>query len=305
MITVLMRRKMDKSPNDFELLAQRNIIDVLIGDTPLVDRAPEVKMPYQTGRMLAALSNKYGLPTDYREAAKSRWMYMEDLLRHCVAKGSVQVLLAELFSPTHFSKMSSGKSAENVRLEHERIVRPAIEAINRLLACGGKELATVGEKYVIRPIGKAVPIGVPSIERIDREYVRNLAKRAYADVDNGDFDSALTKSRTLLEEIFCYVIEQSGKQHENKGNIGKLFEQVRNLYNMHAGADVDKRINEMVSGLNKVVSGLGGLRNTQSDAHGVGEKRMAISSRHAQLAVNAAATVAEFILQVAAHKNSL
>lgn len=296
---------MDKSPNDFELLAQREIIDALIGDTPLVDCAPEVKMPYQTGRMLAALSNKYGLQTDYCEAAKSRWMYMEDLLRHCVAKGSVQVLLAELFSPTHFSKTSSGKSAENVRLEHERIVGLAIGAINRVLAFGGKELATVGENYAIRPIGKAVPIVAPAIERIDREYVRNIAKRASADVDNSDFDSALTKSRTLLEEIFCYVIEQSGKQPENKGNIGKLFEQVRNLYNMHAGADVDKRINEVVSGLNKVVSGLGGLRNTQSDAHGVGEKRMAISSYHAQLAVNAAATVAEFILQVAAHKNSL
>lgn len=296
---------MDKSPNDFELLAQRDVIDVLIGDTPLDDSVLGVTMPYLSGPKLVALSSKYGLPTDCRAEKKSRWVYMEDLLRHCVVEGSVQALLAELFSPTRFSNTSSGKSAEDVRLEHERIVGLAIGEINSVLAFGGKELATVGENYVIRPTGKAAPIVASAIKTIGRKYVRSIAERASADVDNGNFDSALTKSRTLLEEIFCYVIEQADAQPEGKGNIGKLFRQVKDLYNMHAGADVDERINEMVSGLNKVVSGLGGLRNAQSDAHGVGAKRMAISSYHAQLAVNAAATVAEFILQVAAHKNSL
>ena len=292
---------MDKSPNDFELLAQRDVIDVLIGDTPLDDSVLEVTMPYLSGPKLVALSNRYGLPTDYRAGNKSRWVYMKDLLRHCVAEGSVQALLAELFSPTRFSNMSSDKSAEDVRLEHERIVGLAMGAINSVLASGGKELAAVGENYGIRPIGKAVPIVAPAIKVIDRKYVRSIAERALADVDNNNFDSALTKSRTLLEEIFCYVIERADAQPKGIGNIGNLFSQVRDLYNMHAGADVDQRINEIVSGLNKVVSGLGGLRNAQSDAHGVGEKRMAISSYHAQLAVNAAVTVAEFILQVAAH----
>lgn len=296
---------MDKSHNDFELLAQRDVIDVLIGDMPLDDSALEVKMPYLSGPKLVALLNKYGLPTDYRTEKKSRWVYMEGLLRHCVVEGSVQALLADLFSPTRVSNMSSDKSAEDVRLECERIVGLAMEKINSVLAPGGKKLAAVGKNYVIRPIGKAVPIVASAIKTIDREYVRSLAERASADVDNGNFDSALTKSRTLLEEIFCYVIEQADAQPEGKGNIGKLFEQVRNLYKLHAGADVDERMNEMVSGLNKIVSGLGGLRNAQSDAHGVGAKRMTISSYHAQLAVNAAATVAEFILQVAAHKNSL
>lgn len=292
---------MDKNPNDFMLLARREIIDVLIGDTSLDDSDPEAKMPYQSGTKLADLSTKYGLPVDCRTEKKSRWVYMKDLLRHCVAKGSVQTLLADLFSPTRFSNKSSDKSAEDVRLEHERIVGLAIGIINSVLAYGGKELATVGENYVIRPTGKAVPIVASAIKAIDRKYVRSIAERASADVDSGNFDSALTKSRTLLEEIFCYVIERADAQPEGKGNIGKLFSQVKDLYNMHAGADVDQRINEIVSGLNKVVSGLGGLRNAQSDAHGVGEKRMAISSYHAQLAVNAAVTVAEFILQVAAH----
>ena len=292
---------MDKSPNDFELLAQRDVIDVLIGDTPLDDSGIEVKMPHLSGPRLVELSNRYGLLTDNRAGNKSRWVYMKDLLRHCVAEGSVQALLAELFSPTRFSNMSSDKSAEDVRPEHERIVGLAMGAINKVLAFGGKELAGVGENYVVRPIGKAVPIVAPAIKVIDRKYVRSIAERALADVDNNNFDSALTKSRTLLEEIFCYVIERADAQPKDIGNIGNLFSQVRDLYNMHAGADVDKRINEMVSGLNKVVSGLGGLRNAQSDAHGVGEKRMAISSYHAQLAVNAAVTVAEFILQVAAH----
>lgn len=56
--------------------------------------------------------------------------------------------------------------------------------------------------------------------------------------------------------------------------------------------------NTLISGLNKVISFIAEMRNKNSDAHGVGKRRVAIHDYHARLAFNSAATVADFILSV-------
>ena len=118
------------------------------------------------------------------------------------------------------------------------------------------------------------------------------------DIDEGNLDSAITKSRTILEETFCYVIEIKNQTPSDSGDIGKLYKQVKELYNMHADKEMDVRINKLLSGLEKIVSGLAEMRNNGSDSHGLGNKRINISSYHARLAVNSAVTMAEFILSV-------
>ena len=118
------------------------------------------------------------------------------------------------------------------------------------------------------------------------------------DVENGEYDSAITKSRTLLEEVFCFVIEKKQKEPSQKGDIKKLYKQVKELYNMHSDAGMDKRINELLSGLEKIIDAIAEMRNKNSDAHGVGQKRINISEHHARLFVNSAMTMADFILSV-------
>lgn len=71
------------------------------------------------------------------------------------------------------------------------------------------------------------------------------------DISDGNYDSAITKSRTLVEEVFCYVIEKKGVEPSESGDMGKLYNQVKQLYNMHQDKDVDKRINGLLSGLEK------------------------------------------------------
>lgn len=62
------------------------------------------------------------------------------------------------------------------------------------------------------------------------------------------FDSAITKSRTLLEETFCYVIEKKGETPSALGNISDLYRQVKDLYNMHGDTNTDRRIIPPLSG---------------------------------------------------------
>ena len=115
---------------------------------------------------------------------------------------------------------------------------------------------------------------------------------------SSNYDSAITKARTLLEETFCYVVEKKGDTPSSSGNMSDLYKQVKGHYNMHADSNTDRRINTLLSGLEKIVSAISEMRNKDSDAHGVGASRISIDEHHARLFVNAAVSMADFILSV-------
>ena len=154
-------------------------------------------------------------------------------------------------------------------------------------------------KKVFEREKQSIKIETPAVALVNREYIKDLSMRAPRDVENGEYDSAITKCRTLLEEVFCYVIEQKNEQPSEKGDIKKLYKQVKDLYNMHPHPEADKRINELLSGFEKIIDAIAEMRNKQSDAHGVGKRRINISEHHARLFLNSAMTLADFILSVA------
>lgn len=80
--------------------------------------------------------------------------------------------------------------------------------------------------------------------------------------------------------------------------MSDLYKQVKDSYNMHGDANTDKRINTLLSGLEKIVSAISEMRNKGSDAHGVGASRITIDEHHVRLFVNAAMAMADFILSV-------
>ena len=64
---------------------------------------------------------------------------------------------------------------------------------------------------------------------IDREYIRDISERALCDVEDGNYDSAITKSRTLLEEVFCYVIEKKKEVPSTSGKIDVLYKPISTI----------------------------------------------------------------------------
>ena len=177
---------------------------------------------------------------------------------------------------------------------------------------GGSTIPTNMPKvklYYTMPIfifdNKDMVLEASKIQVIDRDYIKSLADRATLDIKNGSFDSAITKSRTLLEEVFCYVIESSNQVPSSSGDIGELYKQVKTLYNMHQEKDVDKRINMLLSGLEKIITSISQMRNNNSDSHGVGSKRIAIAEHHARLFLNSSIMMSEFILSVAKNNNKV
>ena len=106
-----------------------------------------------------------------------------------------------------------------------------------------------------------------------------------------------------MEEVFIFVIEQQKTPTPRNGKINELYKEVKSLYSMHADPNTDKRVNNLLSGLEKIISSIAEMRNAEGDAHGVGTRRMGIDEYHARLFVNAATTVADFILSVANKHN--
>lgn len=292
--------------NGFELLRTKEIIAILDGDKNFGEysfddgKSIRISMPYLSGPDLCEVSTLFGLPASYSWSggALSRWQYLDSLLHFCVNANKTSDLLAYLFSKDKFADILRGLSPQNIEKAYEMIVQKVLEQINSLLYFGGNELCNAGGMYHIKKIGTTVTIAAPSVKIIDRAYIKDLSDRANKDIDEGNYDSAITKARTILEETFCYVIEKKSSVPSDSGDIGKLYGQVKDLYNMHADKSLDKRINMLLSGLEKIISAISEMRNKESDSHGVGSKRIGISDYHTRLFVNAAVAMADFILAV-------
>lgn len=298
---------MQHEKSKYELLREKNILAILDGDTDFgfleingENSNIKVSMPYLSGPMLCDMSNKFGLPVTYawNGGAQSRWAYMDDLLAHCIQNGHESDLLSFLFSKGQFTEKLRGQTPETMDYAYSHIVKAIINQINGILYFSGNELVQTGSVFVIQKIGTTISVAAPSVTAIDRRYITDISERAMKDISDGNYDSAITKSRTLVEEVFCYVIEKKGVEPSESGDMGKLYNQVKQIYNMHQDKDVDKRINGLLSGLEKILSAIAEMRNKASDSHGVGAKRINISDYHARLFVNSAMTMADFVLAV-------
>jgi hypothetical protein len=289
------------------LLQNKNILSILDGDKDFgnlelngVESNIKISMPYLSGPVLCNISKKFGLSVTYggNGGAKSRWVYLADLFTYCIQHKTESDLLEFLFSKGQFADRLRGQTSENIEYAYTQIVKKVIGQINGDLYFGGNELVQIGRGFVVRKIGTSVTIDAPTVKNIDRSYIADLSERAMQDILDENYDSAITKSRTLLEEVFCYVIEKKGELPSESGDIGKLYTQVKQLYHMHQDKDMDKRINSLLSGLEKILSAIAEMRNKGSDSHGVGSKRIKIASHHARLFVNSAMTMADFVLSV-------
>lgn len=292
--------------SNFELLRAKSILAILDGDATFEDiqvsecRSVHNGLPYLSGPTICDISAKFGLATTYswHGGAKSRWEYMDDLLAHCIRNNRMSDLLSFLLSKEQFVDVLRGCTPKEIDEAYPQIVTDVLDRINGELYFGGHELVRTGGLFVVQKKGAIVTVEAPAVKIVDRAYITDISGRAMKDVTEGNYDSAITKCRTLLEEVFFYVIEKKNETPSTKGDIGKLYRQVKGLYNMHQQKEQDVRINSLLSGLEKVLTAISDMRNKGSDAHGVGAKRISIDEHHARLFVNSSMTIADFILSV-------
>ena len=291
---------------NYNLFKSREIINILIGDEngetitlPRNNQEYTLCMPYLSGSKIQSLAANFGFSTI---TGGSRWIQFQELVDFCIQKGKARALINYLLAKPHFMNMWKNITVKEADYLYERTVLYVLGAINLKLHFSGMRLKQNGNSFDLLPENK-VNIEVPTVKvkTIDRDYVVQKITQAKIDIQNGNFDSALTKARTILEEILILMLEKKNQQgviSSAKGDLNELFKEVRDNYNIKTGHNIDKNINDLVNGLNKIVTSIGNIRNLSSDSHGLGQARYNISDYHALLVVNSSIAICEFLISV-------
>jgi len=283
---------------DFSLLINRKVIDILIGDTTVLG---SYKLPYMSGPDLCQLCSQFGLSKTYTWGGvnSSRWTYMQSLMVFMNTQGRISELLCYLFNHVRFTDLNSLGDIDKINETYRQIVSAAINSINAHLLAARKELRVLNNSFVLSDIGTKTVIETPKIKAVTYQYIRELPERIKDDLQNKDYDSVITKSRTLLEEVLIYIIEKLTKErYKSNGDLIKIYQEATGLLNMRQKREWDKRVNELLGGLHKIVNAISSMRNMNSDAHGAGAGRLNINEREALLAANSARMLAEYWLSI-------
>nr|WP_238910368.1 abortive infection family protein [Staphylococcus epidermidis] len=177
--------------------------------------------------------------------------------------------------------------------------------INTFLYYCDKKLISISNKYKVIEIVEDIQVINDIDSHISLEYVRKFPFRLKDNLDSGNYDTVITQSRTLIEEVYIHILEYSDEDYKSaKGNLKRLNSMVKDYLNMKTDKEYDKRINQLLSGLNKINDAIGDMRNENSDSHGVGSKRIQVNRREARLIMNSAITLCDYVLDVFEDKKS-
>lgn len=134
-----------------------------------------------------------------------------------------------------------------------------------------------------------------ALEEYDAAHVQAAWSKAL-DRRNTDPEGAITMARTLLESVCRHILEDASQVHPDGTDINKLYRATAEVLNIAPSQHTEAVFKQILGGCTAVVEGLGALRNRLSDAHGVGRVGVKPASRHAELAVNLAGTMAVYLL---------
>ncbi|MDR3455846.1 MAG: abortive infection family protein [Verrucomicrobiae bacterium] len=145
--------------------------------------------------------------------------------------------------------------------------------------------------------------GVPSdssisvtVQAVSSEYIQEVWKKAL-ERRATDPEAAITTARTLLESVCKHILDKTGASYDNAADLPKLYSLTAKQINLSPSQHTEQIFKQTLGGCQTVIEGIGALRNHHGDAHGSGAARIRPSSRHAELAVNLAGTMATFLLQ--------
>src|SRR5262249_26756846 len=133
------------------------------------------------------------------------------------------------------------------------------------------------------------------LNKIDSAHIQ-LAWSKALDRRTTDPEGAITAARTLLESTCKHILDGEGVSYDDKADLPKLYSIVALQLNLAPSQHTEQVFRQILGGCHSVVEGLGSMRNRLGDAHGIGKSGVRPASRHAELAVNLAGTVATFLL---------
>ena len=136
------------------------------------------------------------------------------------------------------------------------------------------------------------PVSEALIERIETAKKR---------LSEGNYDSTITNCRTLIEELLKELLEKTNTRYNpDEGDIKKLYRQLIVPLNLNPkGENLESYLRAILQGLIQQIDGLYRFANKAGEHH---VKLHKPSKHHAQLAVNVALTLCQFLVESYEHE---
>jgi hypothetical protein len=244
--------------------------------------------PYKKGYELVIIFNKLGFNDVYENGFPSRWQYAEEKIRTLNGKTEIKQLIESIVDPREYH--NTGLNVES-----------AVENLNDFLKYDKYQLIKSGDFYKVTDLTGAIVEPVAT-QAIDLEFVQDQITKCQKKIFEGDYNGAITNSRSLTEAVFIEIIEtHTGQEIKNDGKLDGLYKQVKKILKL----DIDRKslpdtVIQILSGLDSITQGLAGLSNNSGDRHA---NKFKTEKHHARLAVNAAMTLCDFVLDVRQKRN--
>lgn len=143
---------------------------------------------------------------------------------------------------------------------------------------------------------------IPSLVALTEESITEHIEKARAKIEAGDSAGAITNAYTLVEQFLKEILRQTGTEFkETEGDIKVLYNCVCDPLNLNPkGEHLESHLRGILQGLKSMVAGLYEVANKASDRHA---RKYNPAPHHAKLAVNAALTLCEFLLDSFAYQD--
>lgn len=136
---------------------------------------------------------------------------------------------------------------------------------------------------------------------MNKADIEEHVEKARAKITAIDFAGAITSSYTLVEVVLKGVLTSGGIPfNADQGDIRELYKLVAQVLNLNSGGEhIETYFKPILQGLRSLVAGLYEIANKAGDRHA---RRYNPARRHATLAVNAAFTLCEFLIDSAEYQ---
>jgi len=226
--------------SEFELLQQRDIINTMIDGKFL---------PYLSDNNIKDLGMQFGYNLKKMKEPVSRWKLMEKFLIDLHIDNRTNELLNYLVSPVFLKDEIREKNSINfsqinvdsqkqiiINQKRYEIIETILKHFNEQLIFSNKKMFFNNEIFSISDASSA-PKVIEHKDRIDNAYITSLVDKGQNDLLDKDFDSVITKARTLLESIFLQIIFDHQQEIKQNGNIMQYRNKVHEILGMSKTKD--------------------------------------------------------------------
>lgn len=129
----------------------------------------------------------------------------------------------------------------------------------------------------------------------------NIVEKANSSMRNGDYESVITKSRTLIEETLLTVAKKYDNPLKENGNINFYKKEVNKMLHLNDFEPYNVLAKDVLDKISSAVISIGKIRSTNSDSHGTLNKET-VTKTFARFILISSIAVSDFYLNLSEYK---